>query len=127
MGSEIARGLDILELQPSAHLSQNEIDAAKLVQAAEFNPQLQTRLTWPAHFTVARAYVDQLVRGRALPEARTAAIGQALDGAERAQGAARQTALTQLAAALDRDAAGSADAARVRALAGVVRGLAAQR
>src|SRR5262249_30205807 len=29
--TEIARGLDIFELQPSALLSQNEIDAAKLV------------------------------------------------------------------------------------------------
>jgi hypothetical protein len=126
-GSEIGRGLDVLRLVPTDQLSQHEIDAAKLVRVAEFNPQHQTRLAWPAHFTVARAYVDQLVRGRGLAEARTAAVSQALDGAERLQGEPRRAALAQLAAALDRDAAGAADAPRVRALAGVVRGLAAQR
>ena len=31
-GSEIARGLDIFALKPSGFISQNEIDAAKLVQ-----------------------------------------------------------------------------------------------
>ena len=36
--SEIARGLDILELTPSEHLSQNEIDAAKLVRFDELQP-----------------------------------------------------------------------------------------
>jgi hypothetical protein len=75
---------------------------------------------------VARAYVDQLARGRGLPGARTTAVMQALDRAEAQQGAARQAAFAELARGLDGDAAGSADAARVRALAGVVRGLAAQ-
>ena len=32
VSSEIARGLDIFELLPSAFLSQNEIDAAKTVK-----------------------------------------------------------------------------------------------
>jgi hypothetical protein len=126
-GSEIGRGLDVLRLVPTDQLSQHEIDAANLVRMDEFNPQHQTRITWPAHFTVARAYVDQLVRGRGLPEARTTAIAQALDAAEAQSGAARRTALAQLAAALDRDAARAGDAARVRALAGVVRGIAGQR
>jgi hypothetical protein len=41
--SEIARGLDILELSPSEFLTQNEIDAAKTVQVAELNVQNQQR------------------------------------------------------------------------------------
>ncbi|HKP77024.1 MAG TPA: hypothetical protein VJT67_15945, partial [Longimicrobiaceae bacterium] len=61
-GSEIGRGLDIFRLKPSEHLSQNEIDAAALVRMDVFNPQTQTKLTWPATFVVARAYLDQLVR-----------------------------------------------------------------
>ena len=123
-GSDIARGFDVFDLKPSEFLSQNEIDAAKLVRMDRFNPQLQTRITWPAAFVVARAYVDQLARGSALPAARTSAISAALDRAERATGAARRTALTTLAASIDRDAARSSDAERVRALATSVRALA---
>ena len=33
VSSEIARGLDIFELTPSAFISQNEIDAAKTVKS----------------------------------------------------------------------------------------------
>jgi hypothetical protein len=88
-GSEIGRGFDVLELKPSELLSANEIEAAKLVRTDGFNPQLQTRITWPAHFAVARAYVDQLARGRGLPAARTTRIMQDLDAAERLAGAAR--------------------------------------
>ena len=43
-GSEIARGLDILKLIPSEHLSQAEIDAAMQVRWTEFNPQMQPRV-----------------------------------------------------------------------------------
>ena len=59
-GSEIARGLDIFKLIPTENLTQNEIDAAKLVQFNELNVQNQPKITWPAKLTVARAYVDQL-------------------------------------------------------------------
>ena len=48
----------------------------------------------------------------------------ALGRAERLAGPARRTALSELAARLAREAQGSSDAARVRALAGVVRVLA---
>jgi hypothetical protein len=68
--------------------------------------------------------VDQLVRGRGLPAARTSAIAAALDRAEQASGAARRTALTQLAAQLDGDARRAADGVRVRLLGGAVRDLA---
>jgi hypothetical protein len=125
VGSEIARGLDILELTPSAFLSRNEIEAAKSVRLDHFNPQEQPKLVWPPSFAVARAYVDQLERSNGLAAARIAAVRQALSGAEGAAGAQRRDALTQLATQLDGEAGGAGDAARVRALASAVRELAA--
>jgi hypothetical protein len=126
-GSEIARGLDVLELKPSAHLSQNEIDAAKLVRMDHFNVQNQQRSVWPPSFVVARAYLDQLRRNRSLSGRRLSRIASELDRAERLPGADRQAALTQLAAALENDARGMRDSGRVRAMAGVVRSLATGR
>jgi hypothetical protein len=123
-GSEIARGLDVLELTPSEFLSQNELDAAKLVKFAYFNPQEQPKLVWPAAFVVARAYTDQLARNSAVPKAWLDGVVAQLGAAEKAKGSARSTALTTLAAQLDRDAAGNAEAARVRALSDVVKKLA---
>jgi hypothetical protein len=123
--SEMARGLDILELVPSEQLSANEIAAAKLVRMTEFNPQSQPRIVWPAAFPVVRSYLDQLVRGNGLAPARTTAIGRALDAAERQSGAARRTALTTLAAQVGADTRGAKDAARVTAMAAAIRDLAA--
>jgi hypothetical protein len=122
-GSEITRGLDVFTLTPTPLLTQNELDAANLVRYEQFNPQMQPRVTWPAHFSVAKAYADQLARG-GIRATRAIAISRDLDRAERLRGAARRTALTRLATALDADAAGAQDAAKVRALAGVVRELA---
>ncbi len=123
--SEMARGLDILELLPTDQLSANELAAAKLVQLDEFNPQSQPKITWPAAFPVARSYLDQLVRNAGLASARTSAISAALATAEQRSGAARRTALTTLAAQVDRDVTGARDAARVRLMAGAIRDLAA--
>ncbi len=125
VSSEIARGLDVFELVPSAHLTQNEIDAAKSVRFEYLNPQGQPKLVWPATFALARAYVDQLERSQGLAAPRLAAVRQALAGAERAPAARRGAALTQLATQVDADAAASRDAAKVRTLASAVRGLAA--
>ncbi|HEX2079661.1 MAG TPA: hypothetical protein VHG08_18180 [Longimicrobium sp.] len=125
--SEIGRGLDVLRLTPSAHLSQNEIEAARLVRVDEFNPQNQRRLTWPASFVVARAYLDQLARGGGMSGTRNVVVARDLDRAERLRGQARRTALAQLAEQLDRDAQSARDAAKVRALAAVVRELASAR
>jgi hypothetical protein len=123
--SEMARGLDILELVPGPMLSANELAAAKLVQWDEFNPQSQPRITWPAAFPVVRSYLDQLVRGNGLAAARTTAIGAALDAAERQAGAARRTALTALARQVDGDVTGAKDAQRVQWMAAAIRDLAA--
>ncbi|MDP2765736.1 MAG: hypothetical protein Q8O54_12970 [Brevundimonas sp.] len=60
--SEIVRGLDVLKLVPSEHLSEAEIAAAEAVTAATINPQTQTRITWADSPDVARSYLDQLTR-----------------------------------------------------------------
>ena len=122
--TEIARGLDILELTASEFLSQNEIDAAKLVQNEVNNPQNQMKNTWPASFSVARAYLDQLVRGNGLKAERATTVAKALADAEQATGARRKSALTTLGKQLHGDADGAADAARVHALASAVDALA---
>ncbi len=94
-GTEIARGLDVLALVPSEHLSANEIAAAALAdQGGLFNPQQQLRVRWPAEPVVARAYLDQLERGEALPAALVAELDGALDGAAaRLAAGARDAAL----------------------------------
>ena len=69
-GAEIARGIDIFRLLPSEYMSQNELDAAALVRWEEFNSQQQPKVTWPSSVVVARAYLDQLKRSKAIPDAR---------------------------------------------------------
>ncbi|HKA57180.1 MAG TPA: hypothetical protein VKD28_01070 [Gemmatimonadales bacterium] len=122
--SEIGRGLDVLELQPNPLLTQNELDAAKLVKVDYQNVQNQQRATWPASFVVARAYLDQLERSKGLAADRVTAVRAALGTAESAPVAKRRTTLNALATQLDRDAASATDGAKVRALAAVVKGLA---
>jgi len=124
VSSEIARGLDIFELQPSAFISQDEIDAAKLIHFDYLNAQDQQQLVWPASFVVARAYVDQLARDNGLSRERCGAITAMLRRAEQLQGDARRGVLQQLAADLQRDAPGAADQAKVGMLARTVTDLA---
>ena len=92
--SEIARGLDVFELSPSTFLTQNEIDAAKTVRAAELNVQNQQRIEWPAKLVVAKAYLDQLERSQALPANQIAAVRKAIQGAESSN--LNRTELTKL-------------------------------
>jgi hypothetical protein len=122
--SEIARGLDVFELRPSAFLSQNEIDAAKLVHFDYFNTQGQQKIVWPASFAVARAYLDQLARTNGLAADKVAATRSSLASAERLSGQARRDALTQLATKLDGDASMAADQGKVKTLAAELRDLA---
>jgi len=124
VSSEIARGLDILELTASPLLTQNEIDAANTVRLDFLNPQSQPRYEWPATFALARAYVDQLERSGGLSGGRIASTREALRGAEAATGTARRDALTRLASDLEAGAGGSSDAAKVRLLSQAVRALA---
>ena len=123
--SELDRGMDIYELQPSANLSANELAAAKLVVFKEYNPQSQPKMTWPPAFVVVRSYLDQLVRGNGLATDRTTAVSSALEAAEAKTGAARATALNALAVQVDADAKGAKDGARVTKMASEIRRLAA--
>ena len=131
-GSEISRGLDVFALTPSEWLTENELEAARLVHFEEFNPQHQPKIVWPAHFAVARALHDQLVRHEGLPSARAAEIQTEMARLEAMPaGAERGTALADLAIDLWDHARQvergelSGDAERVRALAGAVLDLAA--
>ena len=124
VSSEIARGLDLLELTPSGLLSQNEIDAAKSVELEYFNAQQQQKIVWPASFAVVRSYVDQLERSNGLAAGRIAAVRTALTAAEQASGSARSAALSQLATQVSSDAAASSDRGRVEKLAAALRDLA---
>ena len=125
VSSEISRGLDIFELQPSGWVSQNEIDAAKTVKLDYLNAQGQPQFVWPASFAKARAFADQLERNDGLASAKLAAARAALTGAEKSSGAKRRDALTALATSLDADAASAKDGAKVKLLAAAARELAA--
>jgi hypothetical protein len=132
-GTEIARGLDVFRLQPSEHLSQNEINAAMLIYSTEFNAQHQKRITWPAQSVVARAYLDQLTRSHAMDPQRAAAFRTALERADGLRpGQQRSSApldqLDSLAAQADKDAgaASRVNAMRLRSLASTTRAIAAR-
>ena len=102
-GTEIARGLDVMQLQPSDLLSENEIAAASLPHGTvTFNAQQQTMFRWPAEPVVARAYLDQLARGDSLSAAQHEDLTDALDEAQDA---------------LDRGAGNNAAAGRLEDLA----------
>ena len=124
VNSEIARGLDILELVASEILTQNEIDAANSVQLTHLNSQGQPIFEWPATFALARAYLDQLERHGGLSADRIGAIRAELSGAEGMSGSGRSGALRSLADDVSGDAGGAGDAAKVRMLADAVRALA---
>jgi hypothetical protein len=111
-------------LTPSAHISQNEIDAAKSVRLEYLNAQGQPKFVWPATFALSRAYVDQLERNKCLSADRISSVRAALTNAERAAGSQRKDALSTLATALDGDARNSCDGNKVGKLAGAVRDLA---
>jgi hypothetical protein len=131
-GSEIGRGLDVFQLTPSEHLSQNEIDAANLVRYETFNAQEQPHVSWPASFVVARAYLDQIRRANALTEERIAGLSdQITDAEEMAGGSGRRATLAEIATQLWDEARRSATMAqgetdnRILALAGAMLDLAA--
>jgi hypothetical protein len=125
VSSEIARGLDILELLPNGLLSQNEIDAAKTVRWDYLNAQEQRKIVWPASFAKARAFLDQLERNNGLDATRVASVRENLTSAEKLSGRARQQALKKLATQVSSEAAKAGDPAKVRMLSTAVGELAA--
>ncbi len=126
VGSEIARGLDLFELKPSAWLSKNEIDAAKTVHFDYLNAQEQPRIVYPASFALARAYLDQLSRNNGLPVGRVSEVRSQIENAARRRGAEQKTALLVLASRLGNDSAGAGDPAKVRLLSAVLADMASQ-
>jgi hypothetical protein len=124
VSSEMARGLDIFELIPSPLISKNELDAAKTVRLEYKNTQGQTKMVWPATFSLARAYLDQLERSKGMDQGRIADARAALAKAEQSTGEARTKALTALAEQLRAEAARANDKSKEQMLAGVVSDLA---
>ena len=127
VSSEISRGLDIFELQPSGFLSRNEIEASKTVHLDYLNAQGQPHYDFPPTFALARAYVDQLERSRGLSSDRIAAVRGELDAAERMSGSQRNDALGRTATGLEGEARGSSDSAKVTLLATTLHRLAGHR
>ncbi len=124
VSSEIARGLDVFELTPSAFISQNEIDAAKTVKFDYLNVQGQQQLVWPPSFALARAYVDQLARSKGLSMERVASVRSELAAAEKLSGSRRKDVLAALSTALHTEARSSSDAPKAHTLASAVGDLA---
>ncbi len=124
-GTEIARGLDVFRLTASEFLTGNEIDAALSVKQGIFNAQQQMRVTWTPNPAVAKAYLDQLTRNKAIGGERAAAVKTAIERADKARNAKDRGAqaaaeqLKTLTGQLETDAAAATgrDAARLRALA----------
>jgi hypothetical protein len=103
VSSEIARGLDVAEMIPSEFVTQNEIDAANTVKWDYLNAQGQPKISWPPSFPLAKAFTDQLERKGCVNSTRIGAIRSQISTAERASGAARNTALSALVKELDGD------------------------
>ena len=124
VNSEIARGLDIFELTPSDILTQNEIDAANSVQLTHLNSQGQPVYEWPATFSLAKAYLDQLERWHGMTAPQIASARAALATAEAASGSARRDALRSLAGTLGDQSSGAMDSPKVGKLVDAVQRLA---
>jgi hypothetical protein len=124
-GSEMARGLDVFALTPSAFLTQNEIDAANSVKLTYYNVQGQPKFVWPTTFALARAYLDQLERSNGLAGEEISAAREALAAAEKGSDAERRDTLTTLASRLEASAGSTGEAAKVQTLTETVRRLAA--
>lgn len=123
-GSEIARGLDIFKLTPTKFLTQNEIDAANLVKVDELNVQNQQKIVWPSNLVVAKAYLDQLDRSKAMSADKLAALTAAVEKAEKSHLAKKDAAaLKGMAGSVEsaaKSAKDAADANRMRALAKIL-------
>jgi hypothetical protein len=118
ISSEIARGLDVFELTPSAYISANEIEAAKTVKTTYLNTQGQPKFVWPATPALAKSYLDQLERTKGLSSSQISAARKAIDSGDKA-------AMSKVAGELAGGAQG-ADAAKVTKLSNTLKELAAK-
>lgn len=117
--SEIARGVDVLELIPTEHLSAAEIAAARAIQTDVINPQVQTRVSWRDTPDVATSYVDQLGRDGRVDRALVAEARGVVDGWRngRVDRNAARAVGAQLTAAAEAENANSVDVRHLKALA----------
>ena len=131
-GTEISRGLDVFEMQPSDFLTENEIAAASLeALKGTVNAQTQEMISWPAEPVVARAYQDQLLRTGAIDDAQSRELSEALNRAQRllARGNSNRNAASELEALAGRfkttaQSLNGITAKRFLELAGTVAGIA---
>ncbi len=119
--SEIARGLDIFELTPTKHLTQNEIDAAKTVQVAQLNVQSQEKLVWGRQLIIAKAYLDQLERSKGLPAARVTGLRKSIEKAETSQNGGKLKGTVAYLVKTAKATKNAADVARLLGLADIMK------
>lgn len=124
VNSEIARGLDVFALTPSPFMTENEIAAAKTVTWDYLNAQGQPKITWPASFHLAKAYVDQLDRDGQLSDAEIMEIRQSIAQAEVASARKQASLLQDLATNVSAKATNSGNPEKVTALANALKDLA---
>ncbi len=115
--SEIARGLDVLRLVPSEHLSEAEIAAAEAVTAETINPQTQTRIVWADTPDVAAAYLDQLTRVGGVEAGLAGQVQTRIDAWRRGRADKRASAELSTALAGAASSATGLNATRLKALA----------
>ena len=120
VSSEIARGLDIFELTANPNLTQNELDAAKTVKLEFLNVQSQPKITWPASYALAGAYLDQLARTGGLSSSMITSARATLDKAKGMSDADRKASLEKLASELTAAAASAPEGGKIRSLADAV-------
>lgn len=124
VNSEIARGMDIFELEANPLLTQNEIDAANTVTLDYLNAQGQPMFKWPTTFALAKAYVDQLDRNKTLEGDEITGLRTKIAAAEKASGSAKAEILDSLAEGLENEAETADDSDKVSELAKTLRELA---
>jgi len=120
VNSEMARGLDLLELVPSDFITENEIEAANTVKMDYFNPQGQPKFIWPASYALARAYADQLERSQELDSQTLQMIRSGIREAEQASGVDKNRLLNELAAEIENRAESSGKNEKMMKLAGAL-------
>ena len=124
VNSEIARGLDVLELVPSDFLTENEIAAAMTVHQDYLNAQGQPKFVWPATPELALAYLDQLERDRQMDLRSIIGLRNGITQASAMSGNAKTQMLTQLANSAEGNVNSSSNGAKVKKLADTLRELA---
>ena len=124
VNSEIARGMDIFELEANPLLTQNEIDAANTVTFDYLNAQGQPQFDWPQTYSLAKAYVDQLARDKELGSAEIASLRSGIAQAEKSSGSKKSEILTELANTVESKAGNSMNSTKMMNLAETLKGLA---